>query len=250
MARNPLVPAFAVLALFSAVACAHNSGSGTYASFTFRPATPTPEATAPLHPKPTAQTLARWIAVDRAQLRHLKPDSPAYIAYEADLLNALYLARRDAELRRELTFVRRSIPGAAELPGDAMFFRLDPLGGFRAYATDAALHDPLELARAARWNDAIAQLRQVHGDRAVGDDAVRAALLEGDAYFACGSFDAADTSWYRAFSTGVLRGPDHGKFFPEWTSAMDRLVQRYGGSKPSPQPGCRNLLAPVADPMP
>ncbi|HEX3466777.1 MAG TPA: hypothetical protein VHT05_01610, partial [Candidatus Elarobacter sp.] len=124
MARNAFVPAFAALALFSAFACAHGSyGGGAYESFTFRPATPTPEATAPLHPKPNARTLAQWIAADRAQLRRLPHDSPAYVAYEADLLNALYLARRDAQLERELSSVRASIPGAAEPPRDRAFLR-------------------------------------------------------------------------------------------------------------------------------
>ncbi|HEX3469120.1 MAG TPA: hypothetical protein VHT05_13660, partial [Candidatus Elarobacter sp.] len=176
---------------------------------------------------------------------------PAYVAYEADLLNALYLARHDAELERELSFARASIPGAAEPARDRAFLRGDRLAGFAAYATDGALQPPFDAARAGRWNDAIGQLRAVHGDRAVRDDAVRAALLEGDAYAACGSYDAARTTWYRAFSTGVLRGPGHGSFFPEWTSAMDRLVhERTTAANPSPQPGCRNLPAPVADPMP
>jgi len=241
-------------ALFTLGGCSHGDGyrGGAYATFTFAPAaaTPTPRPTSPpSHPSPTAQSLPHWIAGDRAQLRRLPRTSPAYAAYEADLMNALYLAHRDAELERELAFVRASLPGAAEPARDTAFLRGDRLAGFDAYAV-GDLRDPLALAHAGRWNDAIGVLRDVREGTGFPGRSIAAALLEGDAYAACGRFDAARTTWYRAFSTAVLRGEGRHRFFPEWTSAMNRLVhERTTPSRASPAPGCRDLPAPIADPV-
>jgi hypothetical protein len=249
-------PAAAALlaAAFAVSGCSHGDGDhgGTFAAFTFRPATPAPSAKPtppPNHPSPTARSLPVWIAGDRAQLRRLPRASPAYAAYEADLMNALYLAHRDAELERELTFVRATLPGAAEPPPDTAFVRGDRTAGFDAYAV-ADLRDPRALAHAGRWNDAIAVLRDVREGPGFTGRSIAAPLLEGDAYAACGRYDAARTTWYRAFSTAVLRGDGRHRFFPEWTSAMNRLVhERTARSQASAAPGCRDLPAPIADPV-
>jgi hypothetical protein len=249
--RFALTPALIVLALFALAGCSRNDGyhGGAYAAFTFRPATPTPSPSpVPTFPPPTAQTYARWIATDRAQLRRLGRTSPAYNAYEADLMNALYLAHRDAELARELAFARATLPGAAEPVRDAAFVRGDRTAGFDAYAV-GDLHGPLALAHAGRWGEAIAALRGVREGGGFAGRSVAAALLEGDAYFACGRSDAARTTWYRAFSTGV-RGDVRHRFFPEWTSAMNRLVrERIAASRASSQPGCHALPPPLVDPV-
>lgn len=246
--------ALVAAALFAFAGCAHGDGyrGGSYAGFTFRPAAPAPSPSPtplPTHPTPKPQTLAVWIAGDRAQLRRLKRSSPAYPGYEADLLNALYLAHRDAELERELVVVRATLPGAAEPARDAAFLRGDRSAGFDAYAV-GDLHDPLALARTGRWNDAIAVLRDVREGAGFPGRSIAAALLEGDAYAACRRYDAARTTWYRAFSTPVLRGDGRHRFFPEWTSAMNRLVhERAVASRASAAPGCRDLPPPLADPV-
>jgi hypothetical protein len=249
VSRNaPVPPALAVLALFALfalAACAHGDGyrGGTYAAFTFAPA-----PTAAPRLKPTPQILARWIAADRAQLRTLRRGSAPFTAYEADLMNALYLSHRDAELERELALVRRTVPGAAEPPRDRAFVAGDLRAGFDAYATGAAMREPLLLARAARWSEAIARLRGVH-ERAFVGSSIAAALLEGDVDAACGRYDAARTTWHRAFSTGVPTAAGRGRFFPEWTSAMNRLVhERNAKVRPSSQPTCRDLPRPLPDP--
>jgi hypothetical protein len=255
-AATPVLVAAALVAaaLFALAGCSHGDGyrGGSYAGFTFRPAAPTPSprpTSPPSHPSPTAQTLPHWIAGDREQLRRLPRTSPAYTGYEADLMNALYLAHRDAELEHELAFVRATLPGAAEPARDASFLRGDRTAGFDAYAV-GDLRDPLALAHAARWNDAIAVLRAVREGPGFPGRSIAAALLEGDAYAACGSYDAARTTWYRAFSTAVLRGNDRHRFFPEWTSAMNRLVHERGVVvRASSAPGCRELPPPLADPV-
>src|ERR1700728_990561 len=98
MLRNAsAAPALAALALLLLAACAHGDGyrGGTYAAFTFSPVA-VPTAAPRL--KLSKPVLDRWIAADRTQLRTLPRNSPARAAYEADLMNALYLAHRDAEL--------------------------------------------------------------------------------------------------------------------------------------------------------
>ncbi len=248
--------ALVALALLAVAGCSHGDGyrGGAYAGFTFRPAalTPVPAPTpspSPTHPTPTPQTLARWIAIDRAQLRRLPRTSPAYAGYQADLMNALYLAKQDGALERELAFVRTALPGASEPPRDAAFLRGDRTAGFDAYAV-GDLRDPLALAHAGRWHDAIASLRAVREGAGFPGRSIAAALLEGDAYAACGRYDAARTTWYRAFSTAVLRGSGRHRFFPEWTSAMNRLVrERNAAARASSQPDCRDLPPPLADPI-
>ena len=164
-------------------------------------------------------------------------------------MNALYLAHRDAELERQLALVRATLPGAAEPPRDAAFLRGDRTAGFDAYAV-ADLHDPRALAHAGRWNDTIGVLRAVREGAGFPGRSIAAALLEGDAYAACGRYDAARTTWYRAFSTAILRGNDRHRFFPEWTSAMNRLVhERSAAVRASSAPGCRELPPPLADPV-
>lgn len=248
MSRNALVPpALVALALLVLAACARGDGyrGGTYATFTFSPAV-APTAAARI--KPSNQMLARWIAADRSQLRTLPRNSTARAAYEADLMNALYLAHRDAELERELAFARRSVPGAAEPARDRAYSSGDVVAGFDAYATGATMQEPLALARAARWSEAIGRLRAVH-ERAYLGSSIAAALLEGDAYAACGGYDAARTTWHRAFSTGVPTPTGRGRFYPEWTSAMNRLLhERDAAVRPSSQPGCQNLPQPLPDP--
>lgn len=248
MLRNAhATPALAGLALLVLTACAHGDGyrGGTYAAFTFSPVA-VPTAAPRL--KPSKLLLARWLAADRFQLRTLPRNSTARAAYEADLMNVLYLARRDAELERELAVARRSVPGAAEPPRDRAFPTGDVIAGFDAYATGAVLRGPLSLAHAARWSDAIGRLRDVH-ERAYLGSSIAAALLEGDAYAACGRYDAARTAWHRAFSTGVPTPAGRGRFYPEWTSAMNRLVhERDAPTRPSSQPGCSNLPRPLPDP--
>ncbi len=246
MSRTILVtPALVVLALVVLAACARGDGyrGGTYAAFTFSPlVAPT------IPPRLKPQTLARWIAADRAQLRTLPRSSPARNAYEADLLNALYLSQRDAELERELAFVRRAVPGAAEPTRDRAFGSADPVAGFDAYAAGAAFREARSLAHAAQWSAAIGRLRGVH-ERAFVGSSIAAALLEGDAYAACGRYDAARTTWHRAFSTGVPTAAGRGRFYPEWTSAMNRLLHERGAAvRPSSQPGCRNVPPPLPDP--
>jgi hypothetical protein len=248
------MPALLAALLFAAAGCSHGDGyrGGSYAAFTFRPVAPTPSprpTPPPSHPSPTAQTLSRWIEGDRAQLRRLSRTSPAYAGYEADLMNALYLARRDAELERELAFVRATLPGAAEPARDVAFLRGDRTAGFDAYAV-GDLQDPLALAHAGRWGDAIAALRDVREGSGFAGRSIAAALLEGDAYAACGRYDAARTTWYRAFSTAVLRGNGRHRFFPEWMSAMNRLVhERTVAARASSQTACRDLPPPLADPI-
>jgi hypothetical protein len=144
---------------------------------------------------------------------------------------------------------RATLPGAAEPARDAAFLRGDRTAGFDAYAV-GDLRDPLALAHAARWNDAIAVLRAVREGPGFPGRSIAAALLEGDAYAACGSYDDARTTWYRAFSTPVLRGNDRHRFFPEWTSAMNRWVHERGVAvHASSAPGCRELPPPLADPV-
>jgi hypothetical protein len=240
-------PAVVALTLLVLGACAHAGGyrGGTYAAFTFSPVV---APTAAPRLKPSKQLLSRWIAADRFQLRTLPRNSTARAAYEADLMNALYLAHRDAQLERELAFARRSVQGAAEPARDRAFPSGDVIAGFDAYATGAALREPLSLAHAARWSDAIGRLRDVH-ERAYLGSSIAAALLEGDAYAACGRYDAARTTWHRAFSTGVPTPAGRGRFYPEWTSAMNRLVhERDAAIRPSSQPGCMNLPRPLPDP--
>jgi hypothetical protein len=247
-------PALVALALIAFGGCSRGDGyrSGSFSTFTYRPVALTPSPgpkPSPSHPTPKPQTLSVWIAGDRAQLRQLSRNSPAYAAYEADLLNALYLAHRDAEVERELIFVRTSLPGAAEPARDAAFFRGDRTAGFDAYAV-GDLRDPLALAHAGRWYDAIGALRAVREGPGFVGRSIAAALLEGDAYAACGRYDAARTTWYRAFSTGVLRGNGRHRFFPEWTSAMNRLVrERDVRATAASQPACTDLPPPIADPI-
>jgi hypothetical protein len=247
-------PVLVALALIAFAGCSRGDGyhGGSFSTFTFRPValSPSPGPTpSPSHPTPKPQTLSVWIAGDRAQLRRLSRNSPAYAGYEADLLNALYLAHRDAEVERELTFVRATLPGAAEPARDAAFFRGDRTAGFDAYAI-GDLRDPLALAHAGRWYDAIGALRDVREGPGFVGRSIAAALLEGDAYAACGRYDAARTTWYRAFSTGILRGNGRHRFFPEWTSAMNRLVrERSVSASAASQPACTDLPPPIADPI-
>lgn len=261
--RRPAALALAACAAFAAggvlSACAHDAGyrGGTYTSFTFRPPTSggiAPAATiAPNRPGsvPPAD-LARWIANDEAALRGAsRTSSNAYGTHLASLLNGLWLAHRDRALAQHLATIGTRVAGASDERTDLRFFHGDHGAAFDASAARIAeLREARELARASRWLDAIHSVRGVRETAHPDGRSIDAALLEGDAYAACGLYADARTTWYRAFSTAVLQPRDHYRFFPAWTSAMRRLVRyRARADRPQPIPNCRALPPPILDPV-
>ena len=196
--------------------------------------------------------LARWIANDEAALRRTRrTSSSAYGTHLASLLNGLWPAHRDHELAQRLSAMKARVAGASDERADARFFDGDYRAAFDAYAVrGTALREARALARAGRWLDVVRSMRGVRESAQPDGRSIDAALLEGDAYAACGRYDAARTTWYRAFSTAVLQPRDHYRFFPEWTSAMRRLVRyRARADRPAPAPACRALPRPIIDPV-
>lgn len=250
--------AVALAACLAVAACAHDGGysGGAYTSFTFHAtvaATAKPVVTAPpQQPRARPGDLDRWIADDEAALRraaHLAPN--AYGTHLASLLNGLWLAHRDRELAQRLASIGARFAGASNERADGPFFRGDDSAAFDAYAArDAELRTARTLAHQRRWLDAIARLRRVREGAPPDGRTIDAALLEGDAFAACGHYDAARTTWYRAFSTAILQPPARYRFFPEWTSAMRRLLHhRSSADRPSTAPACRALPRPIVDPV-
>jgi len=240
-------------------ACAHDDGyrGGTYTSFTFRPpasggiaplATIVPDRPGSVPPA----DLARWIANDEAALRRTpRTSSSAYGTHLASLLNGLWLAHRDRELAQHLATIGTRVAGASDERTDLRFFHGDRGAAFDAYAARTAeLREARALARERRWLDAIRSVRGVRENAHPDGRSIDAALLEGDAYAACGLYADARTTWYRAFSTAVLQPRDRYRFFPAWTSAMRRLVRyRARADRPQPTGDCRALPPPIVDPV-
>ena len=196
--------------------------------------------------------VARWIANDEAALRRTpRTSSSAYGTHLASLLNGLWLAHRDRELAQRLATIGTRVAGASEERTDLRFFYGDHGAAFDAYAArGTALRESRALARAGRWRDVIRAMRGVRENAQPDGRSIDAALLEGDAYAACGRYADARTTWYRAFSTSVLQAPNRYRFFPEWTSAMRRLVRyRARVDRPAPAAACRALPRPIVDPV-
>jgi hypothetical protein len=196
--------------------------------------------------------LARWIANEEAALRRIpRTSSSAYGTHLASLLNWLWLAHRDRELAQRLATIGTRVAGASDERTDVRFFRGDFRAPFDAYATRGTeLRAARALARDSRWLDAIRGVRKVRENAHPDGRTIDAALLEGDAYAACGHYAAARTTWYRAFSTSVLQPRDRYRFFPEWTAAMRRLVRyRTRADQQARAPNCRALPPPIVDPV-
>jgi hypothetical protein len=207
-------------------------------------ATPVPQ------PAPPKADVDRWIAEDAAALRNAPSGATRErVTHFASLLNGLWLAGRDGELARELASASARFAGASQADADRAFFAGDRTAAFAAYA-DGEMRAVRALTRDGRWRETIARLRTARADDAVPGRPIAAALLEGDAYAACGRWPEARTTWYRAFSTAVLQPPRRYRFFPEWTSAMRRLVRyRTAAGAPSAASGCRQLPPAVVDPV-
>ena len=225
-------------------ACAHDDRyrGGVFTSFTFRPeATRGPgHANGALTMKRDGDgprghrrgDLDRWIANDELALRRIPRTARSqYGAHLASLLNELWLAHRDAQLTRYLATIGARIPGSSDDAADQRFFQGDRDAAFNAAAV-------------------ISHVRGVHEGAHPDGRSIAAALLEGDAYAACGRYSDARVTWYRAFSTSVLQPPGHYRFFPAWTSAMRRLVRyRSVPDQPTLGNGCRGIPPPIVDPV-
>jgi hypothetical protein len=201
------------------------------------------------HPGPSAAQVGRWIAEDAAALRHAPRGSRDRVIHYGGLLNWLWIAGRDVELRRELARVDELFAGASEPRADPPFFSGDRSAAFAVYAGED-MRTTIALARAARWNEVVRRLRKASASSEHPDRVIAIALLEGDAYAACRHWYDARKTWYRAFSTAVWTRSQMRRFFPEWTSAMRRLVRyRVASGQPSAASGCRGLPAPIIDPI-
>jgi hypothetical protein len=172
------------------------------------------------------------------------------------LLDALWRERRYTELARVLSTADTLIAGATRAGADAPLFAGNRLAGFIAYPTDwsSASQDPgllqlRRLAKASAWHRLVLSARTVHDHDYPTGFSITAALLEGDAYAACGAFAAARTTWYRAYRTTVPQLPDTSHFFPEWISAMRRLSHyRTTRERPTSSAACRRLPQAIASP--
>ena len=201
-------------------------------------------------PVPSAQ-LERWIANDEAALRGAAPTSRAYGVHLASLLNELWLAHRDDELARRLATIGTLIPGSSDDRADKRFFQGDQHAAFDAAVTHhPALRDMPTPPHAEYWGGVVARFRNVHEGAHPDGRSIAAALLEGDAYAACGRYRDARITWYRAFSTSILQPPGRYRFFAAWTSAMRRLLHyRSVPDRPTLGNGCRGIPPPIVDPV-
>jgi hypothetical protein len=264
MRRAALAGLAAITACGAFTACAHDEGyrGGVYASFTFR-AAPTlrpGHVNGALTMKRGGERsggdgradLDRWIANDELALRRIpRTAQSAYGTHLASLLNELWLAHRDAELARRLAAIGTLLPDASDDVADRRFFQGDRDAAFAAAAArHAGLRDTPTPPHAEYWAGVIDRFRSVHEGPHPDGRSIAAALLEGDAYAACGRYRDARVTWYRAFSTSVLQPPGRYQFFAAWTSAMRRLLHyRSESDRPTLGNGCRGLPPPIVDPV-
>ncbi|MDB5094184.1 MAG: hypothetical protein JWO85_2285 [Candidatus Eremiobacteraeota bacterium] len=248
----------AALLLLCVASCAHHDTyhGGVYTSFTMPPRLgggppevfPTYSVTAAPRPvAPSATRLAFRIAADRAALRADPSTSGSGVGTRlVDLMDALWQARRIRDLNVLLAGIGERFHYSSDDSADAAFLRGDRFAGFEEYARGwDDLSRANVLAHRRKWREAIVLLRTVHDDNRPQGRDIKAALVEGDAYFACGRVAAARATWERAFQMPILQLPDTYAIMPEWTSAMRRLA-RYHRTPDRPSAASRCFGLPAA----
>jgi hypothetical protein len=256
--------------LFVTAACARNEAGylgGVYTNFDFSTSRaalgpPVPWPTSTPHgpdatPRPIgareAEIVIRQRRAELALRRNEHSGSGVGTALLA-LLDAEWRSGRIPALRRDLATIGARFNGSSEAEADRAFFAGGRFAAFQTYArftpnqtpstfdTHPDLIAAYRTAHAARWRDTIIHLRRVHDYELPIGLEITAALLEGDAYAACGRYAAARTTWFRAWNTSVMELPDTFSLRPEWTSAMRRLVRyRTTPDRLSRSPGCAGL---------
>ena len=251
--RRRVVALIAPLAAAAVLACAAPACSSHTASNVSSPfVEPYPTSTS--HPAYEHRSPSR-----RALLARIRTDAAAMRAANGNTAGPNFGSARFDKIEAEwqlgdMTAAIRDLPVATY--DDAALAR-DPRAGFQAYLYSPLDGDrsdlPPELiaaqkeATANQWARALAHLRRVNDDNRPFGNAITAALLEGDAYAACGHWADARTTWRRAFLTPATQTVDIFTFMPQWSSSLRRSARfRVRADTPSSRIECRGFPRPQA----